>query len=74
MEPPARTHTVHALVGRSPTDPREAFVLRAALVADRVGRARTGLPADTPLTPLDGSEAGAEAGAEAGDAADGVSR
>nr|WP_177238257.1 helix-turn-helix domain-containing protein [Pseudonocardia ammonioxydans] len=53
-----RLRRIGELVGRSPTDPREAFVLRAALVADRVGRARTGLPADTPLTPLDGSEAG----------------
>ncbi|MBP2369931.1 PucR family transcriptional regulator [Pseudonocardia parietis] len=69
-----RLRRIGELVGRSPTDPREAFVLRAALVADRVGRARTGMPADTPLTPLDGSEAGAEAGAEAGDAADGVPR
>ncbi|MBC3190914.1 helix-turn-helix domain-containing protein [Pseudonocardia sp. C8] len=50
-----RLRRIGELVGRSPTDPREAFVLRAAVVADRVERARTGLPPDTPLTPLDGT-------------------
>lgn len=50
-----RLRRIGELVGRSPTDPREAFVLRAALVADRTARASDGpaVAAHTPLTPLD---------------------
>ncbi|MFP5071081.1 PucR family transcriptional regulator [Pseudonocardia nantongensis] len=49
-----RLRRIAELTGHYPTDARQAFVLRAALVADRVGRARDSVPVAGPLTPLDG--------------------
>lgn len=55
-----RLRRIAELTGRSPTDPRQAFVLRSALVADRVGRAgdaepAPGAPLDTTPAPLLGT-------------------
>jgi hypothetical protein len=61
-----RLRRIGELSGLAPTDPREAFVLRAALVADRMGRAGEGLPAPGPLTPLDGAGGEGATGGSAG--------
>ncbi|GAA1399174.1 helix-turn-helix domain-containing protein [Pseudonocardia kongjuensis] len=48
-----RLRRIAELVGLSPTDPRQAFVLRTALVADRTGGVRESGAGTEPLTPLD---------------------